>query len=70
MINEDAGQTVLFFFSLTFFSQLFLKRKVFFSRLTINEPHHEKTRFAYLKTKPQISFAVNSKLISASVFAT
>ena len=29
MINEDAGQTVLFFFSLTFFSQLFLKRKFF-----------------------------------------
>ena len=32
MINEDAGQTVLFFFLLrfTFFSQLFLKRKIFF----------------------------------------
>ena len=42
MINEDAGQTVLFFVffflsRLTFFSQLFLKRKVFFSRLTINK---------------------------------
>ena len=39
MINEDAGQTVLFFFlfRLTFFSQLFLKRKFFFSRLTINK---------------------------------
>ena len=30
MINEDAGQTVLFF-SFHFFSQLFLKRKGFYA---------------------------------------
>ena len=72
MINEDSGQTVLFFFfSLTFFSQLFLKREFFLSCLTINELRHEKTGFfSYAKTKPQISFAVTAKLISAFVFAT
>ena len=36
-----------------------------------NEPRREKNRiFAYAKTKAQISFAVNAKLISAFVFAT
>ena len=35
------------------------------------EPRHEKTkRFAYAKTKMQISFAVTAKLISTFVFAT
>ena len=36
------------------------------------EPRHGKTGFlhAYAKTKTQISFAVNAKLISAFVFAT
>ena len=48
MINEDAGQTVLFFFSLTFFS---LKRKFFFSCLTINGPRHEKTIFCICENK-------------------
>ena len=34
------------------------------------EPRHEKTVFAYAKTKTQISFTVTAKLISAFVFAT
>ena len=37
------------------------------SRARRNEP---RTRFAYAKTKTQISFAVTAKLISAFVFAT
>ena len=48
--------------------------KVFCVNLSLHiiyEPHHEKTGyFAYAKTKAQISFAVNAKLISAFVFAT
>ena len=38
---------------------------------TRKEPRREKTGFfAYAKTKTQISFAVNAKLISVFVFAT
>ena len=36
----------------------------------IIESRHEKTVFAYAKTKTQISFAVTAKLISAFVLAT
>ena len=41
---------------------------VFVNYLILYEPRHEK--FAYAKTKAQISFAVTAKLISTFVFAT
>ena len=50
---------------------VYLKFKSHFVSLVLNEPCYEKTGFLHMrKTKTQISFAVNVKLISAFVFAT